>query len=795
MTLKLIANVINHKGKLLIGYNNDLVVKSSTDLKYFKRITTGHTIVMGRKTWDSMGKKPLPNRKTIVLTRNPSLKYNDVQCMTLENFYVYATHNEQDIFFVIGGGEVYDTILQNIFIRPVELFITQMNVPSILIPKENLSYISFIPQCYALKSISERYTEVYKDEEISFRFLVYSLSRNSLYNSYENQILNLYSNVLSYGENRVDRTGTGTLSKFGHQMKFNISHSIPLLTTKNVPWKMCIKELLWFLQGHTDTTILEKQGIKIWKENTSREFLDKRNLDYKEGVLGAGYGWQWRFSGAEYDEKYADTRNGKPRDGFDQIQNVIDTLKTDPSSRRILVNAWNPKDLEKMALPPCFVKDTLILTKRGYLKIQDVHYNDFLYTHKGEWKPIVDIQVKEYTDDMYRIGTKGNPNDILCTKDHPFYVTENTGGSLEPYWCHARDLKNKHNLILVINQKKKIPCELESSAQLEQMLTLGFLFGELYGCLKMNENCLVYMKRTNVDESMYDYLKLLYTPKESASTKSWFNDKQITTYTIDTLSNKNLSFIKEQRIPEWIQDAPKNYIKEFLKGYSIATTRTENKSKGQPEKLRCKTIETAYAIQRLYAKIGVYSSIQSDETDFNLTTDIYNKNIDEKYLYYPIEGIVIECGSYIPTRVYNFEVEDDHSYTVQNVAVHNCHYTFQFYASGQDMKDLSCHIMLRSNDCFLGAPFNAFEYSVLTYIIAKKCDMKPKNLVYTISDAHIYTNHIEQVKEQLNRVLRCEPVLLLSDSIKNKEFDEMTIDDFEVVGYFPDTSIKGAMAV
>lgn len=162
--------------------------------------------------------------------------------------------------------------------------------------------------------------------------------------------LNLLQKVLETGKMREDRTGTGTLSIFGEQMRFDISDSIPVLTTKFIPWKSCIKELLWFLKGQTDVSILQSQGVKIWDGNSSREFLDNRGLQHlPEGDIGAGYGFNWRHFGATYKT----CKDNYTNQGFDQIKFIINELKTNPFSRRLYMTAWDPSKLDEMALPPC----------------------------------------------------------------------------------------------------------------------------------------------------------------------------------------------------------------------------------------------------------------------------------------------------------------------------------------------------------------------------------------------------------------------------------------------------------
>jgi thymidylate synthase len=164
--------------------------------------------------------------------------------------------------------------------------------------------------------------------------------------------LDLLRKIINHGKKRDERTGVGTLSIFGEQMRFDISTTIPVLTTKFVPWKSCIRELLWFLDGQTDARMLQEQGVKIWDGNSSREYLDSRKLNHLPvGDIGAGYGHQWRHFGAPY-ITCKDSYSGQ---GFDQISFIIDELKNNPTSRRIFMSSWNANDLDKMALPPCHV--------------------------------------------------------------------------------------------------------------------------------------------------------------------------------------------------------------------------------------------------------------------------------------------------------------------------------------------------------------------------------------------------------------------------------------------------------
>jgi len=168
----------------------------------------------------------------------------------------------------------------------------------------------------------------------------------------ELQYINLIKHILKNGISKDDRTGVGTLSIFGYNMKFNLRESFPLLTTKKVYWKGVVEELLWFISGSTDSNILKEKGVKIWEGNSSREFLNNRGLShYDPGDIGAGYGFQWRHFGAKYTNMY-DSYDGQ---GIDQLQDVINKIKNTPDDRRIIMSAWNPVDIDKIALPPCHI--------------------------------------------------------------------------------------------------------------------------------------------------------------------------------------------------------------------------------------------------------------------------------------------------------------------------------------------------------------------------------------------------------------------------------------------------------
>lgn len=170
-------------------------------------------------------------------------------------------------------------------------------------------------------------------------------------NEDEMQYLNLTRRIIAKGNKRLDRTGVGTLSMFGNQMRYNLrNNTFPLLTTKRVFFRGVAEELLWFIRGSTSAKDLQAKNIRIWDGNSTREFLDSAGFtDREEGDLGPVYGFQWRHFGAKYKTCHDDYTG----QGFDQLAEVIHRIKTNPMDRRIIMSAWNPVDIPQMALPPC----------------------------------------------------------------------------------------------------------------------------------------------------------------------------------------------------------------------------------------------------------------------------------------------------------------------------------------------------------------------------------------------------------------------------------------------------------
>ena len=192
------------------------------------------------------------------------------------------------------------------------------------------------------------------------------MSVYTLDNHPEKQYIQLIRDILEKGSLEMGRNGN-TKYLFGYSMRFSLSDgTIPLLTTKRVAWKTCFNELMWFVRGDTDNTKLQQKGVHIWDGNSTREFLDSRQLyENKENDLGPVYGHQWRH----FNAPYSDCNTDYTGQGIDQLQQIINDLRSPDgqTSRRLVMTAWNPCQINEMALPPCHVLVQFNVRNNKYL--------------------------------------------------------------------------------------------------------------------------------------------------------------------------------------------------------------------------------------------------------------------------------------------------------------------------------------------------------------------------------------------------------------------------------------------
>ena len=355
----------------LIGINNDLLITSKEDLKNFYKITTGtypegrgnlNIVIMGYNTWLSIPetKRPLKNRMNIILSRLHKDKIEEKDNLkvfdTLFGVLEWCNTNETGRTFVIGGESIYRECYLQHLNKINTIYLTKFMDNYECSSEEDSKYfpheILFETELLQ-KRVTKSECNVYLNKKYVPKILEthYLIHQNKIKtNIGENQYLDSLREIIKEGNVETTRNGQ-TVSQFGGKMVFDMSKGFPLLTTKKMGYKTILRELLWFIKGSTSNKDLLDKNVHIWSLNSSREFLDSRGLKYEEGDLGPVYGFQWRHSGA----KYVDCHTDYTWEGIDQLKNVIDLIINEPQSRRIIMNSWNPSDLDKMALPPCHV--------------------------------------------------------------------------------------------------------------------------------------------------------------------------------------------------------------------------------------------------------------------------------------------------------------------------------------------------------------------------------------------------------------------------------------------------------
>jgi dihydrofolate reductase/thymidylate synthase len=328
--------------KMGIAKDGSMPWKLPSDLKYFKNMTNSENfesvIIMGYSTYKSIG-RVLPGRLNIVITKNHfedfdirvdkddvigSFHFDQSKPICFNDFdYAIELLDNKDIW-VIGGSQIYNIALNH--------------------PKLDKLYVTYImkdfecdtnivlPNCNTIKSSKQK-----TENGVLYQHVILEPTFNV-----DKQYLRLCKDIMLHGQEKETRNGV-TKSLFSKSLKFNLDEGFPILTTKKVFWRGIVEELLFFIRGDTNSKLLEDKNIKIWSGNTTKEFINSRGLNYDEGMMGPMYGYQWRSFNGDYPNK----------NGIDQLENVINEIKTTPNSRRIIMTDYNPQQVNSAVLPPC----------------------------------------------------------------------------------------------------------------------------------------------------------------------------------------------------------------------------------------------------------------------------------------------------------------------------------------------------------------------------------------------------------------------------------------------------------
>lgn len=316
--MNIIAAVDSNLG---IARNSAIPWYISNDLKYFKKRTYGHTVVMGRNTYKSIG-HALEGRRNIVISSTLEPEDN-IEVYKSPDEVLEVISNESEVF-IIGGSEIYKYFMN----KTKKIYLT-------VIEKDYNCDIFFpdIPQNdFWISDYSEINTT---SDDINYRFITYTRNTGQLLNT-EKEYKQLLQKII---DSSIKPSRNGPIhSFFSEKLDFDMMYSFPLFTCRRVPIKSIFEELKWILSGSTNTKVLHDKGVKVWDANSSREFLDKNGLyDLPEGEIGKTYGYHMRSYHGVYD----------------QLTNLIWELKRNPYSRRHIITLWDPTTLKECALPPC----------------------------------------------------------------------------------------------------------------------------------------------------------------------------------------------------------------------------------------------------------------------------------------------------------------------------------------------------------------------------------------------------------------------------------------------------------
>jgi dihydrofolate reductase / thymidylate synthase len=344
------------------------------DLEYFAQITkdTGlseaekssnpnirNAIIMGRGTFESIRSKPLPGRLNVVISSKLTIEDPNVLVArglndALESLQILISQRKISKVFVIGGVALIKEALdhpwrEQVYVSLIELSDgTQMKADKWLETPWCSSSLVVVG-----KELATNVTDIVGKK---YQLIVQRYASARDFAHPEHTYLDFIRRVIKDGTRVVTRTGIDCIGLLHEHISFDLD-PFPLITTRRVFWRGIVEEDLFFLTGKTQSKILSDKGVKIWEDNTSREFLNKRGMSkHEEGEMGDGYGFQWRHFGAE---RHPNEQLELGQGGVDQISNLVANIKTviaNPTAevaRRLIVSAWNPAALNTTALPPC----------------------------------------------------------------------------------------------------------------------------------------------------------------------------------------------------------------------------------------------------------------------------------------------------------------------------------------------------------------------------------------------------------------------------------------------------------
>lgn len=628
---------------------------------------------------------------------------------------------------------------------------------------------------------------------------------------------NALQEILDNGVSRTNkRTGIKTISIFGMMNRYRLdTEFFPILTRRKVWPKSVFSELIWFLSGSTSNKDLKELGCNFWTPWVDHEW--EKKYGYAEDTFGPVYGFQLRHFGGYYGNglknqstqgegvcsefEWDSSSNEYGKGGFDQLAWVVNRIKEDPSCRRTLWTLWNPQDVSKMRLPPCFIAGSMVLTEGGYKPIENIVEGEIVCTDKGTGR-VDKIFKTQYSGDVitikpwYMSGVK-----ITCTPNHPFLVKDKgfvEAGKLtcEDYVAVRVSTNEEYpefkECIYVNQYTPRIDYKIEN---LDDWFMIGYFLGDGW-CGKNDERVSFAINKKQVDILLPQLRKSIKICKKPGGTESCstYETKSVKWHKIlSTLGHK----AHNKNIPGWILNAPKQCLESLVKGYLSA----DGHKMKTHDSFNTTSISLALGMQLIFAKLGKNAKIQFcprpekciiegrevNQRSFYTGSVIQrpsfmNDGCGKKYI--PEEGVVwIKIKEITKDRfdgfVYNLSVPGDRTYTVNNLINHNCHMMFQVLVD--DERRLTGILYQRSCDFPIGVPANIQFYSALTVMLAQQTDCTPHEFVHVTADSHIYEDQIQGVKEYLKTPIIDSPKLTIkkASDIFSYMPEDFTISEFK----------------
>lgn len=563
-------------------------------------------------------------------------------------------------------------------------------------------------------------------------------------------------NELANSVPQGDRTGVGTTKIFNQEFHFDIEGgNLPILIGKNTGIKLALVELIWIMSGKNDLKWLKDNGVHYWDKWVKAD-----------GTFGPIYGTQMRNFG-----ELGTT---------DQLNNLIESLSNNFNSRRHIISLWDPTTLKKQALPPCFTPNKhYVKIKNGYKLIENVNIGDFVLGDDSKYHKVYDKMKTKYKGINVKIKHKLNKYGIESTQNHPFLVRNKgyvAAGDLKvgDWLGITSEVNDKYTSEISIEYKNKNnETKTEFFNKPEEWYFMGYYLGN--GHRGKNEESRKYFisipnkKQKEILDKINKIVPISIINNSGINVKKF----QGANYRWWNLLKKFGDGAKNKKIPDFIINSKPELIEKFLEGYKDA-----DGCETEYYNMSATTIspQIAYGIQALYSKLNKSCNIGFNKKD--PTTQILGRTVNQNDVFAirqhknnknSIESGVIHENNITWVSinelemvkydgyVYNLSVEDNHTYTVNNIINHNCHFLYHIttYVDDRGFKNFNLHVTQRSGDSFLGVPYDLLMFMYFMKIIEITVNVNffynnehekiihPSQLFLTVNDYHLYSNHHE----------------------------------------------------